>query len=35
MEIFNITRLVDFMNVFPDEQSAVNGVVSSTAKAKE
>jgi len=34
-EIFNITRLVDFMNIFPDEQSAVNGVVSSTAQAKE
>ncbi|MBW4436330.1 MAG: STAS domain-containing protein [Pleurocapsa minor GSE-CHR-MK-17-07R] len=23
MDIFNITRLVDFMNVYPDEQSAV------------
>jgi len=34
-EIFNITRLVDFMNIFPDEQSAVNGLVSSTAKEKE
>ena len=23
MEIFNITRLSDFMSVFPDEESAV------------
>lgn len=35
MEIFNITRLVDFMNVFTDEQSAINGVVSSNANEKE
>ena len=25
VEIFNITRLSDFMNVFPDEQSALSG----------
>src|ERR687893_592744 len=25
VEIFNITRLSDFMSVFPDEQSAVTG----------
>jgi anti-sigma B factor antagonist len=25
VEIFNITRLSDFVNVFPDEESALNG----------
>jgi anti-anti-sigma factor len=25
LEIFNITRLSDFMNVFPDEESAMTG----------
>ncbi len=27
VEIFNITRLSDFMNVFPDEESALSGEV--------
>lgn len=35
MEIFNITRLVDFMKVFPDEQSALSGAESSSANGKE
>jgi anti-anti-sigma factor len=26
VEIFNITRLSDFVNVFPDEESALSGV---------
>ena len=26
VEIFNITRLSDFMNVFPDEESAIGAV---------
>ncbi len=27
VEIFNITRLADFMTVYPNEQSAIQGVV--------
>lgn len=27
LELFNITRLVDFMNVVADEQSAVSGIL--------
>lgn len=34
-EIFSITRLVDFMSVFPDEHSAMNGLASSAIIEKE
>ncbi len=34
-DIFNITRLVDFMNILPDEQSAVNQAISSSPEQQE
>ena len=35
MEIFSITRLADFMTVFPDEDSAVSGIAAPLNKEKE
>ncbi len=32
VEIFNITRLADFMSVFPDESSALNGAQAGAAE---
>lgn len=35
MELFNITRLADFMHIYPDEESVVNSIASHELKTQE